>query len=124
MILLLASIVLDVAQVLSFVLILFCYLGNIDLSNWMTSLTIALVFLRGLGLRLISGRRIVGLSLVFIFVESFIAIFSKSVVFVFCGKRPIPFWAPGINPSSLGRWLQTGLGFCINSFLYYLILRI
>ncbi len=66
---LMTSIALDVAQVLR-CLVFFCYLGSIDPVGWMASLaspTTALVFLRSLGLRLISGGGgPVGLSLVFV----------------------------------------------------------
>ncbi len=62
---LLAGIELDIAQVFDLVLILLCYLGDIDSSSWMTSLTI-LVFPGSLGLRLISGSRVLELSLVFV----------------------------------------------------------
>ncbi len=50
---LMTSVALDMAQVLGR-LVFFYYLGSIDPSGWMASLTTALVFLRGLGLRLIS----------------------------------------------------------------------
>ena len=49
----------------------------------MASLTTAFVFFGGLDLRLISRREIVGLSLVFVFIRSFIAVFLRSVIFVF-----------------------------------------
>ncbi len=61
----LAVIAFDMAQVLGFFLIFFCYLSGIDSSGWMVFSTTALVFLAGLGLRLISGSGIMGLSLVF-----------------------------------------------------------
>ncbi len=66
MTLLMAGITLNVTQVL-WHLVFLCYLGSIDPSSWMASPTTALVFLGGLGLRLISGGGgAVGLSLVFV----------------------------------------------------------
>ncbi len=64
------GVALDVAQVLR-CLVRFCYLGSIDPGGWiassMASSTTTLVFLRSLGLRLISGSGgAVGLSLVFV----------------------------------------------------------
>ncbi len=47
-------------------LVLLCYLSSIGPSGWMASPMTALVFLGGLGLRLISGSGGIGLSLVFI----------------------------------------------------------
>ncbi len=79
--LLLISISLDVAQIVSFILVLLCYLSSIDLSDWMaSSMTSMLVFLESLDLKLISGRRIVWLILVF---WSFILVLLIDVVFVF-----------------------------------------
>ena len=90
--LLFTGITFDVAQVFDFVLILFCYLGG-----WMTSLMTTLVFFRGLNLRLISKRGIVGLSLVFVLVKSLITVLLKGVIFVF-------FWPTAC--SFLGNWNQ------------------
>lgn len=74
------------AQVLSLVLILLYYLGGIDSNGWMVPLPsfLALQRARGLGLRLISGRRrVVGVSLFFVSVGSPIALFPMSVVLIF-----------------------------------------
>ncbi len=83
--LLVAGVTFDMAQVLwRLVLIFLHYLGSIDLSDWMVSLTTALIFLGGLGLRLISGGRgIVKLSLVFVFIEGLVAELPVGVLFVF-----------------------------------------
>ncbi len=66
---LMTSIALDVAQVLR-CLVVFRYLGSIDPDGWMASVAspaTVLVFLGGLGLRLIGGGGgVVGLSLVFV----------------------------------------------------------
>ncbi len=63
------DVALDVAQVL-WCFVFFYYLGNIDPGGWMASSmassTTALVFLGSLGLRLMSGGGVVGLSLVFV----------------------------------------------------------
>ncbi len=61
-------------------LILLCYLGSIDPSGWVASLTTALVFLGGLDLRLISRRGGLGLSLV---LGGLITGLSVDVLFVF-----------------------------------------
>ncbi len=74
-----ADVALDVAHVL-WRLVLLCYLGSIDPSGWMASPTTMLVFLGGLGLRLISGGRGLGLSLV---LGGLIAGLSMGVLFVF-----------------------------------------
>ncbi len=86
MTLLVAGIALDMAQVLGRpVLVLLCYLGGIDPGGWMTPIaspTTSLVFLEGLGLRLISRRRGLELSLV---LGSLIAGLSIGVLLVFFG---------------------------------------
>ena len=79
------------AQVLSFVLIFFCYLDNIDSSHWIASLTTSLAFLGSLDLRLISRRGIVGLNLVFVFVGSLIAVLLRGVVLAFFGQHLVAF---------------------------------
>lgn len=71
-----ANLAFDIAQVLCFIVILLCHLGDIDLSDEATSLTVFLIvffFFRdlGLGLKLtyISKSRIVaGLSLISILI--------------------------------------------------------
>ncbi len=99
-----AGITLDMAQVLGFVLILLCYLGGIDPSSWMTSMTTALIFVRDLGLRLISGRGIMGLSLFFV-LRSLITVLPINVLQVFLGRQAMAFWVPDINLPSPGGWL-------------------
>ncbi len=61
--LLMVGVALDMAEVLRR-LVFLCYLSSIDSSSWMASPTTALVFFGGLGLRLISKRGGLGLSLV------------------------------------------------------------
>ncbi len=75
----------DMAQVLwHLVLILLYYLGSINPSCWMASSTTTLVFLRGLGLRLISrSGGIVGLNLIFDFIGGLVAGLLISVLFGF-----------------------------------------
>ena len=87
----------------------------------------SLTFFRvgGLGLRLISGkRRIMGLGLFLISIESFVALLPISVILVLFDPRFISFWAPEIDFSCPGKWLEAGLCFYINSLLYHLVLRI
>ncbi len=79
------------AQVLSLIFVFFYYLSGIDLSSWMTSLTTTLIFLGDLGQNLISERRIVGLSLVFVLVEKLIAILLIGIFLVFLPRRLISF---------------------------------
>ncbi len=100
MTLLFIGITLDVAQVFSLILVLLCYLSGVDPSGWMASPTAALVFLWGLGLRLISKKGIVRLSLVF---WSLISVFLIGVVLVVLDRRPIAPWAPEVDLPSLGR---------------------
>ncbi len=108
---LMTGIALDVAQVL-WCLVLFCYLSSIDPGGWMasmTSLTTALVFLRSLGLRLISGGRgAVGLSLVF-FLGGLALGFPGGVLLVFFGRRAMAFRAPGIDVPNVEGRLQVSL---------------
>ncbi len=77
------------AQILDLIIILFYYLGDIDLSGSMifiASPTTIFVFLGGLALRLISKRWIVEISFVFVFVfGSLIAGLPKDVFLVFFG---------------------------------------
>ncbi len=68
-----------IARVLGLIFILLYYLDGIDPSGWMISPITALVFLESLGLRLISGREIMGLSLIFL---SLIPVFLSGFVFV------------------------------------------
>ncbi len=56
------------------------YLGSIDPSGWMASPMTAFVFLGGLGLRLISKGKGIGLSLVFI--GGFIVGLPMGILFV------------------------------------------
>ncbi len=93
---LMVGVALNVAQVLGR-LIFFCYLGSIDPSGWMASLTTALVFLGGLGLRLISGGGgAVRLSLIFV-LEGLILGLPVGVFLDFFRRRAMVFWAPGID---------------------------
>ena len=62
-----------------------------------------------------------GLSFVFILVESLIAVLSKCVLFVFFGQRLVFFRASEINLFSSGGWLHAGFCFYIDSFLYYFV---
>ena len=78
-----ASITLNVAQVLGLILVLLYYLDGIKLSSWMASLPIFLTLFGGLGLRLISGRGVMGLSLLLIFVESLIAVLPIGIFLIF-----------------------------------------
>ena len=81
-----AGIVFDMAQMLSFIFIFFCYLGGIDPSSWMASSPFYLAHFeaRGLDLRLISERRrVTRFSLFFILIGSLIALLSIGVVLVF-----------------------------------------
>ena len=80
---LIAGIVLNVTQVLGFVFILLYYLGDINLNSWMTSPMTAFVFFEGLDSRLISGKKMMGLSFVFVFIESFIAMLLIGVNLIF-----------------------------------------
>ena len=77
-----AGITLDVTQVLGFILVLFCYLGNINPSGWKASLPISLMLLGDLALRLISGREVMGLSLFFVLVGSIIAVLPIGILLV------------------------------------------
>ena len=73
----------NVAQVLSFILVIFCYLDGINPSDWKTSSMTSLTLFGGLDLRLISKRGVMRLSLFFIFARSFIAVLPMSVFLVF-----------------------------------------
>ena len=112
-----AGVALHVAQVFGFVFLLFYYLGGVDPSSWeASSMTSPLIFLGGLGLGLtISRRRVVTLSLVFVFVP--ISEPSIGVVLVFLHRRFVTSWASEINLLSLKGWLWVGLPFCIPGFL-------
>ncbi len=101
---LLISVAFDTAQVLGLILIIFYYLSAIDPSGWMTSLITALVLLRGLDLRLISRRGIVGLSHVFVLVGSFIAGLPIGILFISLGQQAMIFWVPGIDFPNVERW--------------------
>ncbi len=100
-----AGVTFDIAQILwHFVLILLCYFGSIDPSGWIASSTTALIFFGSLGLRLISRKRGLGLSLIFI-LGGFIAGLSIGDLFVFLCRQAITFWVPEINFPNVERWL-------------------
>ena len=116
--LLLAGIILDMAQVLGLILIFFGHLGSIHSSGWMISsiTSMTFVFFRNLGLRLIISRwGVMGLSFIFVLVS----IFPISIIFVFFGQWPAACWALKVDLSNLGEWLKTSLGFYINNLLYH-----
>ncbi len=114
------SLALDVAQVLER-LVLFCYLGSIDLGGWMVSMvspTIALVFFGSLGLRLISGGGgVVGLSLVFV-LGGLILGLQVGVFLIFFGRRVMALRAPGINVPNIEERLQVSLCLYITCLLH------
>ncbi len=84
------GVALDVTQILGR-LVLFRYLNSIDPSGWMASPTTALVFLGGLGLRLISGGGgTMGLSLVFV-LRGLILGLPVGVLLVFFGRQAMAF---------------------------------
>lgn len=112
------------AQVLSFILVLFCHFGIVDLSGWITSLIaflMAFVFLRsldlGLSLRLtcINKRGIVAkFSLI-------ISMVLNSFIFL---SRPGALWVSGVNLPYSKKWLESSFSFCINNFLHYFFSQI
>ncbi len=117
---LLTDIALDVAQVF-WHLVLLCYLGSIDPSGWIASLMTVLVFLRGLGLRLISGGGgAVGLSLVFV-LGGLILGLPVGVLFVFFCRRAMAFWVLGIDVPNVERRLQVSLCLYIICFLHHFL---
>ncbi len=93
-----AGIVLNVTQVFGFILVLFCNLGGVNLSSWVTLTTslVAFVFLGGLDLDLrltcINRREIVGLSLVLILILpiGFIFVLSDWSVVLWVLKVDLP----------------------------------
>ena len=122
-----ASVALDIAQVLGFVFILLCYLGDIDLNGWMafSLFFLALFGARSLSLRLISRKkRVIELSFFFIPVSSLIVLLPIDIVLVFLDRRLVFFRALGIDFSSPKRWLKACFCFCIDNFFYHLFLRI
>ena len=116
MIFLFAVVALDVAQVLGLVFFLLNYLGGIDPSGW-TILSSASVTFFGV-LRLINGRKDMGLSLFPIF-GSFIAVLLLGILFILLKQRTVALWAPGINFSNIKEGLQVDFCFCITYFLYH-----
>ncbi len=115
------GIALDVAQVLRY-LVFFRYLGSIDPGCWMASSmaspTTALVFLRGLGLRLISGNGgVVGLSLVFVLGGLALGL-PIDILLVFFGRRAMVLWAPGIDVPNVEGRLQVSFCLCIIYLLH------
>ncbi len=89
----------------------------------MASPKIALVFLGGLGLRLISRRGGLGLSLVFVLRGLALGL-SVGVLLIFFGQRAIAFWAPRVNVPNIEGWLQVNFCFCIICFLHHFFLCI
>ncbi len=115
------GIALDVAQVFR-CLVFFRYLGSIDPGGWMASSmassTTALVFLGGLGLRLISGGgRAVGLSLVFVLGGLALGL-PVGVLLIFFGRRAVALWAPGIDVPNVEGRLQVSLCLYITCLLH------
>ncbi len=83
MVFLLIHIALDVAQVLGLILVLFCYLSGIDLNDLMASSLAFMTLFGDLGLRLISRRGIMRLTLVLVLVRNFIPVLPIGVIFIF-----------------------------------------
>ncbi len=84
----------------------------------MASPSTALVFLRSLGLRLISGGGgAVGLSLVFVLGGLALGL-SVGVLFVFFGRQAIALRAPGINVPNVEGRLQVSLCLYITCLLH------
>ncbi len=118
------GVIFNMAQVLwRLLLVLLCYLGNINLSSWMAFSTTLLVFFESLSLRLISRRRIVGLSLVFI-LGSLIAGLLIGILLVFLHQQAMTFWVLGIDFPNVEGWLQVSLCFYITCFHHYFFPRI
>ena len=111
-----AGVALDVAQVLSLVLLLLDYLSSIDPGDWTIS-SLASVTFFGV-LRLISGRKGMGLSLLPI-LGSFIVMLPLGVLFLLFRRQTVALRAPGIDFSNVGGGLQVGLCFCITCFLHH-----
>ena len=112
------------AQVFSLFFIFFCYFSDIESRSWITSSFFSLALFRAgdPGLRLISKKRkVVGLSLFFVSIGSLIMLLLIDVVFVFLDRGPVCFWAPKIDFSSSGGWLEACFCFCIDSLLYHLV---
>ena len=78
------------AQVLSLVLIFFCYIGDVNFSGWKAFLSIFLMLLGNLGLKLISGRGGIRFNLVFI-LGNLIVVLPIGVFFVFFDQQAIAF---------------------------------
>ncbi len=115
------GIALDMAQVL-WCLIFFRYLGSIDPGSWMASSiaspVTALVFLGGLGLRLISGGgEAMGLSLVFVLGGLILGV-PVGILLVFLGRWAVALWASDIDVSNIERGLQVSLCLCITCLLH------
>ncbi len=124
MTLLLAGIAFDAAQVFGLILILLCYLGGIDPSGWITSPSTTPVFFGGLGLRLIGGGGIMGLSLIFVLVGGLVAGRPIGVLLVFLGQRAMTFRALEINYSNIEGWLQVSLCFYITYLFHHFFPRV
>ena len=96
MTLLFAGIALDMAQILGLVFFFFDYLGGINPSGWTVSLLAFVTFFRVLGLRLISSKKGMRLSL-FPILGSLIAAVPVSVILVLLEQWMVVFQAPRID---------------------------
>ncbi len=80
-----------------------------------------LIFLGGLGLRLISGGgRAVGLSIVFV-LGGLILGLLVGVLFIFFRRRAIAFRAPDIDIPNVEGRLQVSFCLCITCFLHHFL---
>ncbi len=114
------DVALNMAQVLEH-LIFFCYLGSINPGGWMAFPKTTLVFLGGMGLRLISGSgEAVGLSLVFVLGDLILGL-PVGVFLVFFGRWVMAFWAPGIDVPNVEGRLQVSLCLYITCLLYHFL---
>ena len=92
------GITVDVAHVLGLILVFLCYFDGIDPGSLKkASPPIFLIFFGGLGLRLISGKRVMRLSLFFVLAESLIAILLIGMFLVLFDQQAMAFWAFGID---------------------------
>ncbi len=110
----------DMAQVL-WCLVLLGYLGSIDPSSWMASPTTALVFLWGLGLRLISGGGGIELSDVFVLIRDLVLGLPIGILFVLFRQRAMVFWAPRIDIPNIEGRLQVSLCLYITCLLHHFL---
>ena len=118
------GITLDVAQILGFIIVFLCYLSGVDPIGWRVSLSIPLMLLGGLGLRLITRKGVMRLSLFLALFGSLVAMLPIGIFLGFFDQQAITFWVFGIDLPNIKWGLEVSFSLCISGLFHHFVLCI